>query len=633
MTSALMPEGRQRYYNNDGTVAAGGKLYTYSAGTLNPKNTFTDAAGTVPHQNPIILDAKGEAVIFWEGAYKVDLKAFDGTQVTGYPVDNVNSDPALVFSLPTSLSAGAGAGLVGFNSALVYGANTVGKFLQNIASAVGATFVGFTQNGVGAILRSVYDKLFELPTAEDFGAVVGSSIDNTSKIQAALTARGRIRVITPGAFRVDGTITLGSGQVLILGPGVSLKRFSASSVSTDPVVWCNGGDAVLKGAGQGSSGVYSQNRAPKGVVSVGHQDMTQSHANVLYCRVSHMTIGGGVDYGQTTGAPDFALYMANPQIGGLASYFHTITDLRVQDANVGIALFGEANANFIERIQGVRLGNVTHPEPNRQGLALNAGATDNNWSSAFLHQSPNSTGLVVDNYDNTATPGGSMHLQQANSYRGMVFEQGGASAVGLRALVATGACHYEIMSNCAGGDVLATGFNDNNWRIGYGDSRTSFLLLAATQKTRFGINTGSLAVMQSRYLRLAGLTENTTYKAVTVTMPGNSQGALVKILFSAGAGSGLDFQGAGEVTYELRRSAAGAVVANAILSRYSGLCRPCVPEISGTDVILKFIVSNNGTLTSVTSLLADVTIVGNPTVVFHETPTTGALGVALAANI
>jgi hypothetical protein len=39
------------------------------------------------------LDAKGEAVIYWSGAYKVDLKQADGQQVTGYPVDNLKTGP------------------------------------------------------------------------------------------------------------------------------------------------------------------------------------------------------------------------------------------------------------------------------------------------------------------------------------------------------------------------------------------------------------------------------------------------------------------------------------------------------------------------------------------------------------
>lgn len=92
MTALIMTEPRQRYYNNDGTVAAGCYLYTYAAGTTTPKAAYTDYAGTIPHANPIVLDSKGEALIYWSGSYKVDLKTAAGVQITGYPVDNFVSD-------------------------------------------------------------------------------------------------------------------------------------------------------------------------------------------------------------------------------------------------------------------------------------------------------------------------------------------------------------------------------------------------------------------------------------------------------------------------------------------------------------------------------------------------------------
>lgn len=92
-TTTVMPEPRQRYYNNDGTVAAGCYLYTYAAGTTTPKATYSDSAATTQHANPIVLDSKGEAVVYWAGSYKVDLKTPAGVQITGYPVDNFNAQP------------------------------------------------------------------------------------------------------------------------------------------------------------------------------------------------------------------------------------------------------------------------------------------------------------------------------------------------------------------------------------------------------------------------------------------------------------------------------------------------------------------------------------------------------------
>lgn len=114
-----MPEARQRYYNNDGTLAAGCLLYTYAAGTTTPKATYQDSAGATPHANPIVLDAKGEAVIFWDGSYKVDLKTSAGVQITGYPVDNYRSSSYLADTLRTDLAASTGATLVGYDDTTV----------------------------------------------------------------------------------------------------------------------------------------------------------------------------------------------------------------------------------------------------------------------------------------------------------------------------------------------------------------------------------------------------------------------------------------------------------------------------------------------------------------------------------
>src|SRR5688572_27584164 len=127
MATSLMPEARQRYYNNAGEPLALGLLYTYAAGTSTPKATYTDSAGLVPHANPIVLDAKGEAVIYWNGAYKVDLKTADGVQITGYPVDNYTPPTD---TLRTDLAASSGSSLIGY---IATGAGAVTRTLQNKA--------------------------------------------------------------------------------------------------------------------------------------------------------------------------------------------------------------------------------------------------------------------------------------------------------------------------------------------------------------------------------------------------------------------------------------------------------------------------------------------------------------------
>lgn len=88
---AILTVFRHRFYKNDGTPNAGGKVYTYEAGTSTPVATYTSSDASTPNANPIILDSKGEADIWVVGQIKVNVLESDDTQVTGWPVDNVGS--------------------------------------------------------------------------------------------------------------------------------------------------------------------------------------------------------------------------------------------------------------------------------------------------------------------------------------------------------------------------------------------------------------------------------------------------------------------------------------------------------------------------------------------------------------
>lgn len=66
----------------DGKPLAGGKVYTYEAGTTTPKNTYTTHEGDVPNTNPVILDQNGKAKIFLgDGAYRIRIEDKDGALV------------------------------------------------------------------------------------------------------------------------------------------------------------------------------------------------------------------------------------------------------------------------------------------------------------------------------------------------------------------------------------------------------------------------------------------------------------------------------------------------------------------------------------------------------------------------
>jgi hypothetical protein len=97
----------------------------------------------VPNTNPVVLDARGEAAVFWSGAYKVVLKT--ATDATVWTVDGVQSTDAqgagqfAADALRTDLAstaAGKGAALVGQTDGAAYPAGTVGWYINKIKPVV-----------------------------------------------------------------------------------------------------------------------------------------------------------------------------------------------------------------------------------------------------------------------------------------------------------------------------------------------------------------------------------------------------------------------------------------------------------------------------------------------------------------
>lgn len=84
----LLPMVKARFFDANGDPLAGGKVYSYIAGTSTPLVTYSDDEVT-PNTNPVILDANGEADIWLASAsnYKIVLK--DSDDVTQWTVDDV----------------------------------------------------------------------------------------------------------------------------------------------------------------------------------------------------------------------------------------------------------------------------------------------------------------------------------------------------------------------------------------------------------------------------------------------------------------------------------------------------------------------------------------------------------------
>lgn len=84
-----------QFFDDNGNVLVGGKIYTYQAGTTTPEATYTDSDGAAQHTNPIILDAAGrvphgEIWLLQSQKYKFVIKSSDDVLIVG-TYDNISA--------------------------------------------------------------------------------------------------------------------------------------------------------------------------------------------------------------------------------------------------------------------------------------------------------------------------------------------------------------------------------------------------------------------------------------------------------------------------------------------------------------------------------------------------------------
>lgn len=90
ITAMIMP--KKYFFDKNGLPLAFGKIYTYEAGTNNPKPTFTTEIGDVENTNPVILNAEGYASIYILGSYNIIVDDADDANIwTEDPVSSVQA--------------------------------------------------------------------------------------------------------------------------------------------------------------------------------------------------------------------------------------------------------------------------------------------------------------------------------------------------------------------------------------------------------------------------------------------------------------------------------------------------------------------------------------------------------------
>lgn len=91
VTYNLAPNPKWTAFDAKGNPLVGGKVHTYKKGTQVPKSTFTDQAGSVPNTNPVSLDSKGQATIYWADDDDYYIEVYDNRGQLIFTRDNYNA--------------------------------------------------------------------------------------------------------------------------------------------------------------------------------------------------------------------------------------------------------------------------------------------------------------------------------------------------------------------------------------------------------------------------------------------------------------------------------------------------------------------------------------------------------------
>jgi hypothetical protein len=197
--AVILAEGKQQYTDSAGAPLAGGQLWTYAAGTSTPLATYSDSAGTAPNTNPVTLDARGEAAIYWAALpYKVTLKDAGGATI--WTVDNITSGLEAL----ASTASGKGAALVGYRR------TETGAALETVALALDKQLPSIMQMIPAALHAAIYDKSTTTDVSAYFQAMVNLGTSFT------VPAGAKFRLNSPITWK-SGAKMLGYGDDYIVG--------------------------------------------------------------------------------------------------------------------------------------------------------------------------------------------------------------------------------------------------------------------------------------------------------------------------------------------------------------------------------------------------------------------------------
>jgi hypothetical protein len=240
VTLSLFAGVGAQFFDNNGVMLSGGKIYSYQAGTTTPLATYTSNSESAFHSNPIILDSSGrvpsggEIWLQMGIGYKFVVKTSNEVLIATY--DNIpssaqppaaNDADSIMYEQGYTVTAGS------FIAGKIYRIVSIGTtnftLIGAISNTVGLHFIATgvgTGTGTAELSQTVETKLRETVSANDFGADPTGVANSTTAFQAAID-NGFSVSLGDGTYKVSNAVL--KQQTQIDGNGALITPFSNSS--------------------------------------------------------------------------------------------------------------------------------------------------------------------------------------------------------------------------------------------------------------------------------------------------------------------------------------------------------------------------------------------------------------------
>lgn len=234
-TAVLATPPYLAFYDLNGAPLAGGKVYTFAAGTTTPKATFTDQSATVPMANPIVLDSSGRATWWIVGAYKYIVKDALGNTIA--TTDNVTSFSTLAAVGSSFFESFSGDGsTTGFTLSTDEGTDSKGLMIF-----VDSGQVSDIANGTFAT-----DTIWTKGAGWTIAAGVATA---TGAISTAISQTATQTLVAGKSYAVTYTITVSAGTLVPSIGGQNGVIRSAAGTYSDVIVAGSSQAIAFTGAG------------------------------------------------------------------------------------------------------------------------------------------------------------------------------------------------------------------------------------------------------------------------------------------------------------------------------------------------------------------------------------------------